>query len=396
MQRVLWITARLPYPLRSGDALYTAGLLRAARAAGFMITVVGLPREPDMQPGALRQVEVVDWQPVPAVPRPALGSLFSALPKDAYILLPAELRSEIARLLEGDWDWIVFDHARSAGALDLAMAKQGSRIAYAAHNVERKVRREVAAGMDGGIRRTPYLLDAEKYARLEDRLVAAAAAVIAITDEDAEEFRRAGASAVRVPPVYLGPKVPRRLDAAVPRRVMLLGSFDWVAKQNNLVQFLQVVGTRLTAEGVGVDIVGSVPAELRESLEKTHEGVRFHGSVRDVAPIAASVRCGVIPEELGGGMKLKTLDYIFLGLPVFTLESGLAGLPDAARASVFTARTLPELADLMLRRIDDVAELEARQAAAFAACDRLFSVEVAAAALMRALEVRKQPASSMA
>src|SRR5262249_50667222 len=157
-----------------------------------------------------------------------------------------------------------------------------------------------------------------------------------ITEEDADEFRRAGAFAVRVPPVYAGARVRRKLDASVPRRAMLLGSFDWVAKQNNLVQFLEVVGTRLQAAGVGIDIVGSVPPELRQRLAAAHEDVRFHGSVGNVGPIAASVRCGVIPEELGGGMKLKTLDYIFLGLPVFTLESGVAGLPAEARSSVFT------------------------------------------------------------
>jgi polysaccharide biosynthesis protein PslH len=397
MQRVLWITARLPYPLRSGDALYTAGLLQAARVAGMQVTVVGLTREPDVQVDRLREVENIDWRPIQAVPRSVFGSLFSSLPKDAYILLSRELREEIGRLTRDDWDWVVFDHARSAGALDLVAARRGTRIAYVAHNVERKVRREVAAGMNGGIKRAPYILDAEKYARLEDKLVATADAVIAITDEDAAEFRKAGARAVRVPPVYRGPRIRRRLDDSVPRRVMLLGSFDWIAKQSNLVQFLQVVGTRLAAAGVGVDIVGSIPSDLRNRLASAHGGVCFHGPVADVTPIAASARCGVIPEELGGGMKLKTLDYIFLGLPIFTLESGMAGLPDAVRSTLFTAGTLPALADFLLRQIDEVAELDVRQATAFAACDKLFSVEAAASALGRALQVREQqPMSTMA
>ena len=174
MQRVLWITGRLPYPLRSGDALYTAGLLQAARCANLKVTVIGLPRASGVALDRLEAVAAVAWHPVLVQPRSAWRSVLSALPKDAYCLFPSEFRVQLSELLEQDWEWIVFDHARSGGGLELAMARRASKIAYIAHNVERKVRREVASEMAGGAIRTPYLLDAEKYGRLENRLIRAA------------------------------------------------------------------------------------------------------------------------------------------------------------------------------------------------------------------------------
>ena len=387
MRRVLWITGRLPYPLRSGDALYTAGLVQAAHAAGYSVTVIGLARTPDLSIDQLKSVADVEWRPVRSKPRHPLGSLLSTLPKDAYCLYPSGFRLELGTLLAREWDWIVLDHARSAGALDQALAGRDSRIAYVAHNVEQKVRREVAAGMGTNLVRAPYVVDAGKYCRLERKLVRAAASVIAITAEDANDFRLDGAAAFHVPPVYLGPKTGKRvLDSSVPRRVMLLGSFDWVAKQSNLIRFLDNVGTRLVAAGVGIDIVGSIPHRLRDRLQKTYPGVDFRGSVDDVCAIAQNVRCGVIPEELGGGMKMKTLDYIFMRVPIFSLPSGVIGLPSDVRSAVFTAASFAELGDALLRYIDDPQELDARQSRAFEASDRRFCVEEAAAGLRLALD----------
>ena len=379
MPRVLWITGRLPFPLHSGDALYTAGLLQAALHAGCDVTTIGLPRSPAPDCAKPPVATGVNWHPVISEPRSPLGSLLSSLPKDAYSLYPDGFDRALTALLQQRWDWIVFDHARSGAALPHAVAHtakhSGSKIAYVAHNVERTVRRDVAAGMSTRVLRPVYWIDAEKYGRLEDSLVRASAAVMTISEEDAAVFRGNGAVAYHVPPVFMGQRVPARtLDQSVPRRAMLLGSFDWVAKQNNLVQFLERVAARLVAAGIGVDIVGSMPKDLQSKLRASFPAVDFHGSVADIGPIAARARCGVIPEELGGGMKMKTLDYVFLRVPVFSLVSGAAGLPLEARGQAFAARTLGELGDSILATIDNLGELDARQKQAFDACERRFSV----------------------
>ncbi len=381
MRNLLWITGRLPHPLRSGDALYTAGLLRAAHAANFAVTVIGLPRSPNPNLNELDSVAPVDWRPVNAEPNSAIGSLVSALPKDAYTLYPARFHLELSEALARPWDWIVFDHARSGGALKLARRHSG-KIAYVAHNVERNVRREVAMGVSGKMFRPHYVIDALKYGRLETKIVDAADAVLCITEDDAEVFRRRGATAFHVPPVYLGEKLrTRTVSAETPRRVLLLGSFDWVAKQNNLLRFLDLAGTRLIAAGIGIDIVGSIPERLKASLEATYPAVKFWGAVEDFREIAKDVRGGLIPEELGGGMKMKTLDYIFMRLPVFSLRSGAAGLPADVVSKGFASTTLAELASDILAGIDNVDDLDSRQNQAFDACEKRFSVEETASTL---------------
>lgn len=394
MQKILWITARLPHPLLSGDALYTASLVRSAHAAGMAVTVIGLTRGEDTTLDELAKVAPVEWVPVAESPIPAWRSLGSSLPKDAFALFPPLFAERLAELLRRDWDWIVFDHARSAGALDLVKARSRARIAYLAQNVEGKIRREIAAEMGSGIIRLAYVLDAEKYRRLENRLIKASDAVLAITEEDAQVFRASGAVAHHLPPAYISHKTEARtLGPETPRRVMVLGSFDWGAKQKNLERFLATCAPRLAAAKIGVDIVGSMPPALRDWISTTFPEIRTHGRVIDVTPLLDGVRGGVIPEELGGGMKIKALDYIFSRLPVFTLTPGVAGLPTAARNATFVARDFNELGDVIVANIDDLDGLNACQQRAFDACSERFSITEIASVLAAALAPRDDAAA---
>ncbi len=313
MKRILWLKARLPYPLRSGDALYSAGLLRACCAAGHQVRVIGSVRTPDTSTSCLQGLAKAEWRPLASVPRPTAMSLISALPKDAFILNTAAMVAQIKCELRSHWDWIVFDHAYSAGSLDLVLNRRGdSRIAYIAHNVEGLIRPRIAREIYNFLAPL-YRLDAAKYRHLEHRLIRSADVVTAITSADAEMFRSMGALVHEIPPLYQGPIVRNRIIGnSVPRRVMLLGSFDWIAKQHNLERFLCEVGARLAGADVGVDVVGNVASRLRQKLERVYSNVRFWGVVDDVLPCANQVRCAVIPECLGGGLKLKLLDYAFM------------------------------------------------------------------------------------
>lgn len=146
---------------------------------------------------------------------------------------------------------------------------------------------------------------------------------------------------------------------------MLLGSFDWIAKQHNLERFLCEVGARLAGADVGVDVVGNVASRLRQKLERVYSNVRFWGVVDDVLPCANQVRCAVIPECLGGGLKLKLLDYAFMRLPIFGLAEALAGTTDEERSALFVASTLEEMTNQILSYIDNLSELDRKQATAF-------------------------------
>ena len=59
--------------------------------------------------------------------------------------------------------------------------------------------------------------------------------MICITEDDATYFQQFVGNTQIFPPVFLGTPAPARLiTAATPKALLLLGSFEWGAKQRNL------------------------------------------------------------------------------------------------------------------------------------------------------------------
>jgi len=213
-----------------------------------------------------------------------------------------------------------------------------------------------------------------KVARAEHRLAHGADLLCCITPEDAARFAAQG---VRTPslvlsPGYSGTSAPERsLDATVPRRVILVGSFRWVAKQENLLALVEAADALFAQHGIALDIVGDMPPALRRTLQRC-SSVTVHGFVDDLRPLFAQARMALVPEVIGGGFKLKLLDYVFHRVPVVALQDACAGLQPALAAAMLTCPDLPALVQAVLRHIDDLPQLDRLQAEAFEAARSAF------------------------
>jgi hypothetical protein len=378
MKKVLWISGRLPTPLFSGDALYSAGILKALAMTGEMtISVVGTRRtdQPIGEPFlGLPNIACVD---VPPAQPSGLSSLLSTLPRDAYNLGTDDLEQALIRLLKQDWDWIVVDHAYSAGLLPVILrGRKSASICYVAHNAEGTIRPQIASSFGNPIRRTIMRLDAEKYRRLERKLLKVADSVVCITDDDASYFREFGKKTYVVPPIFLGAMAPPRvIDTTRPRALLLLGSFEWIAKQRNLEEIIDVLLPRFVKNGITLNVVGSVPQKIKDRYACHGSNLIFHGRVNDVSPFLLSSRGGLVPEILGGGFKLKVLDYAFERLPIFGLKAALTGTTPKEQAVMFLAEHINSLADIIVENIDDLNKLNTNQGMLFDLFSDKFGLE---------------------
>ena len=105
-----------------------------------------------------------------------------------------------------------------------------------------------------------------------------------------------------------------------PRRVGILGSFEWHVKQESLRRFLVAADSRLLRRRDRI-ARGRQHADRRSapSWSTTSAATTLLGWVDDSAEFLGQCRIGVVSESLGGGFKLKALDYVFnsvdTGLP---------------------------------------------------------------------------------
>jgi polysaccharide biosynthesis protein PslH len=394
MTTILWLARSIPLPANSGDKIYTGKLVAAVAQSGAHVTYVGLADERfDFSDLALSPL--VDWRVVSGRPRSALRSLADIKPmvaaRYATMHYREVLRSTLAR---SHPDVVILDQYALVFAIgELRAARYRGAIVHIAHDFETMVTRDLATTYSGNpLRRFALVLNAAKTARAERELVGGCHLIATLTDRDAQEFRSIGAKqTVTAPPGYDGPVAEAKwLPNERRRRVAIVGSFDWIVKQQNLSAFLTAADSILTAAGVGIDIVGKVPLGFRSSWETKVKAARFHGFVQDLSPIFRHSRFGLIIEKTGGGFKLKSLDYVFNGLPVGALGGSFEGIPQEISRHFLIEQDARALAYSIVSAIDDDNRLGAMQAGALGEARGLFSWETSAKRLLDAIEKIKR------
>jgi peptidoglycan/LPS O-acetylase OafA/YrhL len=370
--RCLWIARYIPYPLDAGAKVYSAKLAESLAEAGAMVRFLGF--------GDVRAVPErgagIEWRQVPGNKRGYAAAAFSSLPIAAAIDATRAYRTLLESQLGERWDAIVFDGYGSGWALNRCLAHRGEAksppavLVHVSHNHEANLWQLMAGECRGSaLKRIALRSNANKASTLERRLVRAADLLTTVSDEDRRSLGAAldDTRAIVLTPGYDGWSAPaRRIGADTPRRVILMGSFQWVVKRENLVRFLALADPVFLEHGIELDVIGDVPADLLPELRARCRATRFHGFVSDVEPLFARARLGVVPESIGGGFKLKFLDYIFGRLPVATLSQAAAGLPPELRRTLLTNDTLDGLVRAIVSHMDRIGELNRMQERAFA------------------------------
>jgi glycosyltransferase involved in cell wall biosynthesis len=377
--RCLWLTLADPEPRHNGQYVYSGGLIDSVAAAGIDLEVLGLRRPESQRSNGARDDHVVWWLPGDPLDlqHARWGSLASSLPHIAYRCRTAEMRRELDGLLRrGGWDGIVFDGISVGWALAPVLAHYNGRsgrprLIYVSHNHEESVRAQVAEGQREFLKRQAVRYDALKVTWLERELVDGVDFVTAITPEDFSLYRQQYCDKPMgvLTPGYRGRRLgTRRISADMPRRAVIVGSFDWIAKRMNVEEFVDIADPIFAERRAELQVVGSAEESFLSRLREKTVATRFTGTVPDVTRFMDDARIAIVPESKGGGFKLKVLEYVFNRIPVFALSGSFAGVPLRHNDSVMLFPDHEALAQGVLEAIDDVDRLNALQERAYATC----------------------------
>lgn len=391
--RCLWLTCVDPEPEHSGQYIYSGRLIAALAQTGAEVAVVCAARAGT---AAMQDGEAgLRWYRLPLRRRPRWASALSPLPHVAFKSVCPALRAAFrSRLRQERWDAVVIDGLFVGwGSQVIENALPGPdrpRLVYVSHNHEETTRALMARNFRGGrLQKLLLVNDARKARKLERRLARTADLVTAITQEDKLLYAalRGIRPTIVLPPGYRGRRLSeRRIGAQTPRRAILVGSFDWMAKRMNLAEFLAVADQPFRAAGVELQIVGSGCSRFLEEMRRLGRHATFTGSVESILPYLDQARIALVPERTGGGFKLKLLDYVFNRVPVAALDQAVAGVPLVAGESALLFPNQEALVEGVLRAIDDIPLLNRLQEAAFAACADRFDWEERGRRLRDAIE----------
>lgn len=389
--KILWLTRENPSNANRGDILYSKGLLRALADNGAEISVLSTGFEEKNQHSPSQITEKFVF---PKLRSRAL-SLFSFLPSDVFRLGFLDFRKavELAVGLTA-YDAVVIDHIAMAWALPILLRHHSknkfSAIIYVSHNAEAETRFSVARGFRV-LHPFRWLLslDALKYRVLETRLIKAVDLVTAITSHDASamaDLAPRRAILVLTPGYDCPTEIKFRRFEDIPRRCVIVGSFEWLAKRENLRQFISQAAGPFKDAGIELQIVGRISQEFGDQVKRMADFCDVVGPVPDVTPYIRDARIGIMPDASGGGFKLKFLDYVFNGAVVAGLKAQISGVPENLEAYAIACTSVKGVISSVIDKIDACSDLENMREEALDTCLNAFDWQDRGRMLFSAIE----------
>ena len=390
---ILWLGRTMPVPLNAGDRIYSAQLAGAVARRGARVSFLGLENW-DEPGGSLAQLEPrVQWKVVPGSPNSRLLSLPSHLPMVGARFATRRYRQAVVHELQTNaYDVVVLDqYGMSWAETYVRQSHNRPVLVHVSHDFETRVTDQIAENFSGDpLRKVLLKENARKTCLAEQRLANSCDLLVALTEEDRAAFNEINPSlpCIVLPPGYAGARRrARALDETVPRRAIIVGSFSWIAKQMNLEQLLEAASGLFTHHGVELHVVGVIPAPLLSRFQSRFPWVVFRGFVEDLSEEFRHARVALVPEAIGGGFKLKSLDYIFSRVPVAAVAAALNGIPDQLKSEFMVASSVDELLKNIVSTIDDLGRLNVMQNRAFELAEALFDWETNGKRLLQALEL---------
>jgi polysaccharide biosynthesis protein PslH len=393
--KILWLSRWDSRNPTDGQLLYSEGLISSLERLGADIKVIATSRSDSgaTLPDSTRViVNPAIW--------PRGFSLLTNISSDAFKQRSADFIHALKLSLDSAPDVVVFDYYATGWALPIVQShcrrigRPGPLLVYLSHNHEASLRPKVAEGYQGSFVKTWAIRhDSKKVASMENVLAAACDIICAITDQDSSQYKTdfPKKSHLTLLPGYSGStRDAGQISDLTPRRVIMMGSLLWIAKQESMRRFIAAASRSFEEARVELVIIGRAEPDFLRSIEAISPCVTALGFVDDPLPLLYSSRIGLMPDELGGGFKLRLMDYVFNGVPVAAIRSQTKGLPLDSDADMITADDSTLLAKKIIEKIDDIVFLNKISEQAKDKCMGKFDWESRGTLFLREIEMQSK------
>lgn len=400
--KILWVKCDFLHPTTRGGQIRTLEILKRLHAR-HEVTYVAYDF-PDNPEGIERAPEYCSHvHPVArnVPPRRSLrfvgqlaANLVSSMPLSLSRYYSRAMQKEIGYLLRANqYDAVVCDFLSPAPNFpDLSHA------VLFQHNVETMIWRRHAETAPDPLRKRYFKSQADRMFQWEHKMCRAAAEIIAVSPQDAEQMRTMfGVS--RVTPIPTGVDIDyfRRPATVEPKAdLVFLGSMDWLPNIDGIEYFVREILplVRKRVPECGLAIVGRTPSPAIRALSERDPRIQVTGTVPDVRPWLWGSKVSIVPLRIGGGTRLKIYESMAAGTPTVSTSIGAEGLDVSHPANIRLADTPAEFADQCVELLANAAERERLSAEALKLVTDHFSQDVVADAFERILLAARERLSA--
>lgn len=338
--RILAVLSRIPFPLTDGGAILSYNTLKHLHQAGHEVHILALNTKKHHQtPDVLRDVAShIETIEIDTDIR-ATGALQSLLRRESYIAgrFQSPRFAELLRkaLQSSPFDIVHLDHTLTGWYAAIVQEEKSRRsaapkVVLRTHNVEYKIQERLANHETTALRKWYRNHEAERMKAAEQRIFRDCDGVIAITPEDAAEIRLMGyKGALEVIPAGVDVQEFARKPDIVPRTNTLcyIGGMDWLPNVEAMRYFVHEVMPLLREHlpEVSLHIAGK---RMTEEVRNFANGdsIAVHPDVPSASDFLQAHEILVVPLLSGGGMRLKIVEAMALGMPIISTRIGAEGI----------------------------------------------------------------------
>ncbi len=139
------------------------------------------------------------------------------------------------------------------------------------------------------------------------------------------------------------------------KQIAYIGTLSWEANADGLKWFLKEVWPSLTQSlpKLKFVIAGKGADEELEKLMNNSHNVCYQGFVEDLNKLYCDSRVFVAPVRFGSGIKVKTINAMYRGIPIITTSVGVEGLEVKNGAHIAVSDNAEDFIDWALTLLTD-------------------------------------------
>ena len=313
--KTAFILSKDPVLEHTGDVALARMLMQLA-ADSSEVSAIALSPEPgtvtaDLIPGGL---------PLERVHKPAVRPhrlLIDSLRRRRSLVHVRFDTDELVRAIDrSDADVFVAEHSYMAESF-FRSKHFGKKRLVVNTNVSESLVWRASRGALGRIEEPRLIRDELRVARAAD-------AVSTYDAEEAEYYRDNGVRDARFMDITMPPG--KQVDvASSPPRLVFMGTRDWPPNQEGFLRALEL-WPRISAGIAGAELC-IIGAKKPGAADPAYpDGIRDLGFVDDLGAFLGTCRALIAPIRTGGGVRVKLLDTIRIGLPAVATAAAIGSL----------------------------------------------------------------------
>jgi glycosyltransferase involved in cell wall biosynthesis len=324
--RILILTPRLPWPPIDGGRIAMARLAEGLVGAGADVEILSLnPRKHRVEASAPMPLQAVDID-TSRIVAPAFGAISSDVPFIVGRFVSKDfrdaLRSTLRRFAP---DVVQIESPFLLPYADVVRSEGNARIVLRSLNVEFRIWEGLVRTERNPLRRIALRRIASSLRTYEVRQLDTPDAIVPISSDDAEDFRRLGCTRpIHVVPCGIALPEGRRGDP-IPNSVGFIGSLDFRPNQEAVAWIVGELWPRVV-ERVPEARLSIAGSSAPDWLRRRMTSIDFRGAVDAATAFMNSMSVMIAPLFAGGGMRIKVLEAMALAKPIVATKLGAGGL----------------------------------------------------------------------